>query len=106
MSPAPTSEQARTSERRSAIGRFFRNPKTGELVVAQLPNLPLSVWLAATLARLVLTPHGSVGTALSVVATVSLAVWAVLEVARGDSPFRRVLGGLVLAGVVIALLLH
>jgi hypothetical protein len=100
MSPAPT------SERRSAIGRFFRDPETGELVVAQLPNLPLSVWLAATLTRVVLTPHGSVGTALSVVATVSLAVWAVLEVARGDSPFRRVLGGLVLAGVVIALLLQ
>jgi hypothetical protein len=95
-----------TSERRSAIGRFFRDPETGELVVAQLPNLPLSVWLAATLARLVLTPHGSTGTALSVVGTVSLAVWAVLEVARGDSPFRRVLGGLVLSGVVIGLLLH
>jgi hypothetical protein len=29
-----------------------------------MPNLPLSVWLAATLTRVVLTPHGSVGTAL------------------------------------------
>jgi hypothetical protein len=96
--------QAPTSERRSAIGRFFRNPETGELVVAQLPNLPLSVWLAATLGRLVIAPRGSVGTALSVIGTVSLALWAVLEVARGDSPFRRVVGGLVLAGVVLVLL--
>jgi hypothetical protein len=100
MSPAPA------FERHSAIGRFFRNPETGEFVVVQMPNLPLSIWLAATLARLVFTPHGSAGTALSVMGTVSLAVWAVLEAARGDSPFRRVLGGLVLAGVVIGLLAH
>jgi hypothetical protein len=96
--------QPPTSERHSAVGRFFRDSETGEVVVVQTPNLPLSVWLATTVARLILTPHGSVGTALSVVGMVSLAVWAVLEIARGDSPFRRVLGGLVLAGLVISLL--
>ncbi|MDP9101164.1 MAG: hypothetical protein M3N21_03335 [Actinomycetota bacterium] len=100
MSPAPT------SERHTAAGRFFRNPETGKPAVVQAPNLPLSVWLAATLARLVFAHHGWVGTALSAVGTLSLAVWAVLEVARGDSPFRRVLGALVLAGLLASLLIR
>ncbi len=93
-----------TVTRHSAVGRFFRNPETGELAVVQLPNLPLWVWLAATSVHLVVTPHGAVGTVLSVVGTAGLVVWAVLEAVRGDSPFRRVLGGLVLAGLVIGLL--
>lgn len=88
----------------SALGRFVRNPETGEVVIAQPPNLPLWVWLAATVARLSFRPDGSLATVLSVVATVSLVVWALLEIVRGDSPFRRVLGGVVLAAVVIGLL--
>ena len=90
----------------SALSRFFRNPETGDVVVAQLPNPPLLVWLLATVIRLVLSPHGVVGTALSVVATVSLVIWSLLEIARGDSPFRRVLGGVVLAAIALGLLLR
>jgi hypothetical protein len=89
---------------RSRAGRFFRDPETGELVVAQLPNAPLWVFIAATVARLVLTPHGTAGTVLRVVGTASIVVWAGLEIARGDSPFRRVLGAVVLAFVVGGLL--
>ncbi|MBK5307696.1 MAG: hypothetical protein JJD92_13500 [Frankiaceae bacterium] len=94
------------TQRHSALGRFFRNPETGEIVVAQPPNPPLLVWLAATLIRLVFSPHGFPGAALSVVATASLVIWSLLEIARGESPFRRVLGGLVLVGVVVGLLLR
>jgi hypothetical protein len=90
----------------SALGRFFRNPETGEVVVAQPPNVPLLVWLAATAIRLVFAPHGALGTAVSVIATVSLVLWSLLEIARGDSPFRRVLGGVVLAAIVLRLLLQ
>ena len=90
----------------SALSRFFRNPKTGEVVVAQVPNPPLLVWLAATLVRLVFHPHGGVGTALSVVGTLSLFIWSVLAIARGDSPFRRVLGAVVLLTVGVGLLLR
>lgn len=90
----------------SGLSRFFRNPETGEIVVAQPPNPPLLVWLLATLVRVVLSPGGWMGTALSVLATVSIVIWAVLEIVRGDSPFRRVLGGVVLAFVALGLLLR
>jgi hypothetical protein len=90
----------------SVIGRFFRNPKTGELVVFQMPNIPLWLFLAATAVRMLVHPRGAVGTGVSIVATVSLAVWAVLEIARGESPFRRVLGAVVLIGGVLSYLLR
>src|SRR3954451_21391799 len=87
--------------RHGKLGWFFRNPRTGDVVVAQPPNLPLVLFLVATAVRLLASPHGTRATAVSVVGTGSLAVWAVLESARGDSPFRHVLGGVVL--VVTAL---
>jgi hypothetical protein len=92
-----------TDHHRSAAGRFFRNPATGDVVVFQPPNAPLWVFLAATAVRLLFQPHGTVGTAVSILGTVSLVVWAGWEVARGDSPFRRAVGVLVLLAVVIGL---
>lgn len=80
----------------SPFGRFFRNPQSGELAIAQRPNLPLAIFLVATLGRLAFDPQGAVGTAVSLVAAVGLVWWAVEEIVRGDSPFRRVLGGVVL----------
>ncbi len=88
---------------RSALGRFFRNSETGELAIVQVPNLPLAIFLAATAVRLVVKPHGSMATVVSAVSTIGLVWWSVDEIARGDSPFRRVLGGVVLAGVVVGL---
>lgn len=86
--------------------RFFRNPRTGDLVVAQMPNIPLWIYLAATATRLVFRPGGTFGTLVSIVATASILVWAAAEVARGDSPFRRVLGAVVLVMVVAGLLMQ
>ena len=91
------------TDRRSALSRFFRNPRTGEVVVAQPPNAPLLVWLATTVLRLIFSPEGVLGTALAVVATVSLVIWSLLEIAKGDSPFRRALGAVVLVAVVLGL---
>src|SRR5687767_10519616 len=87
---------------RSLIRRFFANPATGELVIAQPPNARLLVFLVASVGRLFLD-SGRVGRAVSIVATISLSIWAILEVVRGDSPFRRVLGGVVLAAVMVGL---
>lgn len=69
-------------------------------MIAQPPNAPLVAFLVASVGRLFLD-SGTPGRALSIVATVSLSIWAILEIVRGDSPFRRVLGGVVLAAVVV-----
>ena len=88
----------------SAFGRFFRNSETGQWAIAQLPNLPLGIFLVAALVRRAFHPHGGGGIALSVVSGVSLAWWSVDEIVRGDSPFRRLLGGVVLAVLALGLL--
>ena len=85
---------------RSAVSRFFRNPQTDRVAVAQFPNLPLAIFLVASVVRRVVRPDGDAGTAVSVVATGSLLWWAGDEVLRGASPFRRVLG----AGVLVVTL--
>jgi hypothetical protein len=86
---------------RSALERFFRNPESGEVVVAQRPNLPLAIFLAASAVRLVFRPDGGAGTATDVIGTVALLWWAADEVLRGDSPFRRVLGAVVFVATIV-----
>ena len=90
----------------SAFSRFFRNAETGEVVVAQAPNLPLWVFIVATALRIIWHPDGVSGTVISIVGTVALVVWAALEIASGESPFRRVLGGAVLLVVLAGLLMR
>src|ERR1700730_11687474 len=93
------------AESYSMFGRFFRNRGTGELAIVEFPNLPLAIFLVATGLRLLIHPHGTVATAMSVVAGAGLVWWSVDEIARGDSPFRRVLGGAVLASFLLGLLM-
>jgi hypothetical protein len=50
----------------------------------------------------VLSPEGWVADVLHWGGTAALTWWSVDEVARGSSPFRRVLGALVLAYVVVS----
>ena len=92
-----------TQRRHDDWTRFFRNPETDRIVVAQWPNLPLWIYLAATAARILLHPHGTAATAITVVATAALLWWAGDEVVRGESPFRRVLGGVVLLATLVGL---
>ena len=87
----------------TALDRFFRNPKTGRLVIAQPPNIALGIFLIATAVRVLLDPEGTAGTVTSVVRNLSLGWWAVDEVVRGESPFRRVLGAVVLVALVRSL---
>jgi hypothetical protein len=85
------------------VNWLFRNRATGEITVAQAPNPPLWVFLAATIVRAVFRPDGAAGNVLRIVAIGALAWWAVDEVMRGVNPFRRILGGAVLVGIVVAL---
>ncbi len=73
---------------------MLRDRETGRIVVGQFPNIPLIVWIAATL--LAAVTSGGVHTAFSVLATLGLVVWAGDELIRGVNPFRRLLGAVVL----------
>lgn len=83
------------------IDWLFLNRHTGRITIAQWPNVPLGLFLVASGLRWLLDPSGGVRTALGVVATVGLLWWAVDEVVRGVNPWRRLLGGVVLAGQVV-----
>jgi len=88
------------------IDWLFRNRRTGELTVAQVPNAPLAVFAVAAAIRWIFDPSGTVGTVVAVAATVALVVWAVDEVVRGVNPWRRLLGGGVLAVTAVGILLR
>ena len=86
------------------IDWLFRNRHTGQITVAQFPNLPLWLFLAATAVQLVFDPSGGLRTAVRAAAVIGLVWWAVDEVLRGVNPWRRILGGAVLAGQVASFL--
>lgn len=93
------------SENRSPPGGladwFFRDRRTGRLVIAQRPNLPL--WLFAIAAGLAwgldlasLPVPAGTRPALRLVALICLGWWALDELFRGVNPWRLCLGGAVL----------
>ncbi len=80
---------------------WFRDAD-GHQTVAQPPNPALSVWLVTVaLGRFDLSAAHT--TAVDGVRHGALLVWALDEVVRGASPFRRVLGAVVLAAQLYAL---
>jgi hypothetical protein len=82
---------------------MFRSRKTGAITLAQVPNWQLAVWLLASAVMWLGHPQGWVRGALVVLASASLVLWAGDEVVRGVNPFRRILGGAVLAWLAISL---
>jgi hypothetical protein len=78
--------------------KIFRD-SDGKIVLAQMPNLPLIVWIVASLLKLVLTT-GVANTGLDALAFGSLFTWAWLELFQGVNYFRRALGLGVLIGVI------
>jgi hypothetical protein len=88
---------------RRAFDWLFRDRRTGKVVVAQRPNLALSLFLGATAVRWVFDPTGTAATIVNVVAILALAWWALDEVVRGVNPFRRGLGAVVLAITLVGL---
>jgi hypothetical protein len=67
--------------------------------IAQFPNLPLIVAVAAGIAHDFIT--GTTGRYLQAVAYVALGIWAYDEVTRGANWFRRLLGATFLVIVVV-----
>lgn len=76
----------------------FRD-SNGEIVIAQMPNLPLIVFLVATILSLIFT-SGKINTVLDLLANGSLFTWAWMELFQGVNYFRRGLGLVVFIGLI------
>jgi hypothetical protein len=79
---------------RTFVDWFLRDPTTGRLTVAKPPNPALVAWALARTGSLAWDEREN---ELRCIASGALIVWAFDELVRGNSPFRRVLGGGVLA---------
>jgi hypothetical protein len=80
------------------FNQVFRDSE-GKIVLAQMPNLPLIVWIVASLLKILLTT-GKINIGLDVLAFGSLFTWAWEELFQGVNYFRRALGFLVLFGLI------
>lgn len=83
---------------RSVFEWFFRDRRTGRILVAHLPNLAILLWFATVLARQFTAQGTSAETLLAWAGSLTLGWWAVDELTRGVNPWRRLLG---LAGCVV-----
>ena len=91
------------SVRLTSASWWFRS-SDGRLTLWQLPNPALCVWLVTlVLGRFDLSAAHT--TAVDGVRHGALLVWALDEVVRGASPFRRLLGAVVLAAQLASLVL-
>jgi hypothetical protein len=73
---------------------FIRNDR-GEQTVAQPPNAPIIGWALFGAASMMALEEKN-RRALSAASTACLMLWAALEVSRGESGFRRMMGSLTL----------
>lgn len=99
--PGEASVATGRSSLRSLVDWFFRDRRTGKILIVHVPNLAIVLWMATVLARQ-LTIQGTTAHALLEWAgTLTLGWWAIDEVVRGVNPWRRVLG---LAGCLVVVL--
>ncbi|HEY9878804.1 MAG TPA: hypothetical protein V6D29_10130 [Leptolyngbyaceae cyanobacterium] len=87
-----------TAKEPSLFDRTFRDSE-GNIVIAQVPNLPIMLGLIATLLQFVL-PTGTLQTAAELIAFGALFTWSWQELFDGVNYFRRALGLLVLVGII------
>ena len=83
----------------SLFDRIFKN-KDGKLVLWQNPNLPLWGWIASSVLGAVFK-HGNLHSSFQLLGKAALFAWAYLEIRSGESIFRRILGAVVMANILI-----
>ena len=93
-----TSENNPPPQPKTDWTRFFRDPE-GRIVIAQFPNWPLWVWLAATVFEQTLASGDGLALA-RLISFTAIVYWAYLEIVAGVNPFRKLLGGSVLLFVL------
>ncbi len=82
------------------IDKLFLS-KEQAYVITQKPNLPIIVWLVSTIVGMVIS-GGRASQLLSLVSFGALFIWASLEIVSGLSLFRRLLGAVVLALLMVS----
>ena len=87
----------KTTDDRSLWDKFWKD-KDGKLAIWQFPNWPLTFW--AIFMFIAITFHGTLSRTSSFIAFVALLIWSVMEIAKGDSYFRRLLGAIVLIAMM------
>ena len=95
-----TSENNPLPQPKTDWTRFFRDPE-GRIVIAQFPNWPLWVWLAATAFEHTLASGNGLALA-RLISFAAIVYWAYLEIVAGVNPFRKVLGGSALLFVLFS----
>lgn len=87
-----TNKRGRQSQQ-SLWDRIWKD-KEGNVVIWQMPNWPLWVWVGFTLLSLFFS--GSVADIFSWIASAALIVWSLMEIFKGVNYFRRAMGLLVM----------
>jgi len=80
------------------FNQVFRDDE-GKIVLGQPPNLPIIVWIGATILKMIFAT-GQINTGLELVAFGTLFTWAWEELFQGVNYFRRALGLIALVGLL------
>lgn len=78
--------------------------RRGKYIIAEVPNLPLVVFMISVVLGVILYP-GFWQTLFQIIAFASLTIWSLGEYRGGHSRFRKLLGILGLASVLIVFVL-
>ena len=82
-----------------AFQKFVRD-KEGRIAVWQTPNLPLVAWIVFKMLSMVVAQK-NLQDGFSLISSAFLFTWAFLEMTEGDSYFRRVIGLVVFAALLV-----
>ncbi len=83
--------------------QWWTRDRSGRVAVAQPPSPALLVWFTAVVLGWTGALDGSRADLVVGIGHGALLVWALDELARGASPFRRLLGGVVLTVKLVSL---
>ena len=95
--PAPSTPEHpdATTESWRSLAWWFRDPSTGQIVLGQAPNTAMVVVQASAVTRaLGVLPERR--RELGWIRAGALVVWSADELVRGTTPFRRLIGAVVL----------
>lgn len=86
-----------TSRPHTLLDRTFRD-ENGQIVLGQVPNIPIIGWLLFKVLSLV--TDNRLSDAFAQISTAFLFTWAYLEITQGANYFRRFLGVFVIAVIL------